>query len=402
MLGKERKRTDNPEQLAVLGINDLNGYQTLDEKVEAIVENRNALVINNLGYIQRKRHINSKNDMCNDVFEGSPHPSQLSAYNQEGKDIPFRTVVRMATALGYTPEQLYSQRLDCLDADGFDTQKPTPRPPEEYRKYLGTYHMAYFANDAKLGANKRSTARSIANGVMTVYFGDPVDGVRNLEVLAFLYCTPEEQKELVHAVADAERRDNARAIRRCYEEVAMAKEPGTHETPRMHCLYKGHMTLTDRMVEITLRKVRGGDSVHLALHNQAAISAAGRKYSGGLATMMSTSRGLEHMPCIQAAILSKRGFNVALEELAKHLYLEPPTIDLQEETKAIVACMKDLFHGEDADSPLSYLTESDKIFMLEKFIVKKITEAIKHNVVNYYKVSVEMDSDLYKAICREQ
>ena len=169
----------------------------------------------------------------------------------------------------------------------------------------------------------------------------------------------------------------------------------------MKCFYEGRMTLTDRIAEVTLRQVKGSDVIHLYMHNRAANSSAGSSYKGGLATMMSTSRGEEHMPCIQAVILSRRGFSMAREELATHLFLEPPKVNLREETKAIIAYMKALFPGEDADNPLSQLSEADKAYVLESYIEKKLTEGIKHNVLGYYKVSTEMDSDLYKAVCRD-
>lgn len=117
--------------------------------------------------------------------------------------------------------------------------------------------------------------------------------------------------------------------------------------------------------------------------------------------MMSTSRGEEHMPCVQAMILSKRGFaNVAKEELANRLFLEPPKINLMDETKAIVAYMKALFPSENVDSPLSLLGDADKTSILESYIEKRLTEVIKRNVLGYYKISTEMDSDIYKAVCR--
>ena len=93
--------------------------------------------------------------------------------------------------------------------------------------------------------------------------------------------------------------------------------------------------------------------------------------------------------------------NAALkEELANMLFLEPPKVDLREETKAIISYMKALFPSEDSDNPISHLGESDKAFILESYIEKKLTEVIKRNVLGYYKVSTEMDSDIYKAVCR--
>lgn len=398
---EETRRNANPGTLSVMSVHDLLSEWSLDRKEDEMVENRYEIFIHNLEYLLQKMNI-SQARFCEELLDARPQPPQLAAYKKVDKDIPFRTVVRIAIACGYTPEMLLSQLLDQVDANGFAINKTPPRPVEEYRKYLGTYSMAYFATDAKLGGNKRSTARAMADGVMSIFFGSASDGVPSLNVLAFTNCVDDEQERLLKAVREAERKGNTRAIRQCYESIATMKKPGTNDMPRMKCFYEGRMTLTDRIAEITLEQVKGSDVIHLYLHNRAANSSEGSEYKGGLATMMSTSRGEEHMPCIQAIVLSKRGFTIAKEELAKYLFLEPPKINLQEETKAIVAYMKALFPGEDADNPLSQLAEADKTFVLESYIEKKLTEVIKRNVLGYYKVSTEMDSDLYKAVCRDQ
>ena len=405
---RDERRNADPGAVNVMSVNDLLSMLTpdkkeltLDQKEDELVENRYNIFIHNLEYLLQKKNL-AQARLCEDLLDCRPQPPQIAAYKKIGKDIPYRTIARIAIAFGYTPEVMTSQLLDQVDANGFAINKTPPRPVEEYRKYLGTYSMAYFATDAKLGGNKRSTARAMANGVMSIFFGSASDGIPSLDVLAFTNCTDEEQDELISSVRDAERRGNSRAIRQSYENVAMVKKPGTNDMPRMKCFYEGHMTLTDRIAEVTLSQVKGSDVIHFYLHNRAANSSEGSEYKGGLATMMSTSRGEEHMPCIQAIALSKRGFIIAKEELAKYLFLEPPKINLQEETKAIVAYMKALFPGEDADNPLSQLADSDKAFILESYIEKKLTEVIKRNVLGYYKVSTEMDSDLYKAVCRDQ
>lgn len=401
MANNKKRRNQDPGAVSVMSLNDLLDDWSLDRKEDEMVENRYEIFIHNLEYLLQKKNL-AQARLCEDLLEGRPQPPQIAAYKKVGKDIPFRTIVRIAIACGHTPEMLLNQLLDQVDINGFAIHKTPPRPVEEYRKYLGTYSMAYFATDAKLGGNKRSTARAMADGVMSIFFGSANEGVPSLDVLAFTNCAGDEYGKLLMAVREAERKGNTRAIRQCYENVAAVKKPGTNEMPRMKCFYEGRMTLTDRIAEITLNQVKGSDVIHLYLHNRAANSSEGSEYKGGLATMMSTSRGEEHMPCIQAIVLSKRGFTIAKEELAKYLFLEPPKINLKEETKAIVAYMKALFPGEDADNPLSQLADADKTFILESYIEKKLTEVIKRNVLGYYKVSTEMDSDLYKAVCRDQ
>ena len=160
------------------------------------------------------------------------------------------------------------------------------------------------------------------------------------------------------------------------------------------------MILTDRTVEISLKQVSDADVVHLMLHNRAANSSVGSEYKGGLATMMSTSRGREHMPCVQALALSKPGFSIAKEELATHLFLQPPEVDMKEEAEEIFNYMMKLFPNGDAESPMDKALDDMKVFLLEKMLEKTMTKVLQLNALGYYKVSTQMDSDLYTAVCR--
>lgn len=394
------RRNNNPGEVRVKSNADFYHLETLDARVDAMVENRNEIVIHNIEYILQQKNI-AQAHMCNVDLEGSPQPPQMAAYKKAGKDIPFRTIARIAMAYGYTPEQLCGQLLDQTGGRGYAIDKLPPRPYDEYMKYIGSYHMAYFGTDAKLGGNKRTTARALSYGMLSIYPGSAVDGIPTLHVVAFTNCTDEEQDALIRSTKNAEAQGNGRGVRTCYEKVATVQKPESHEMPRMKCFYEGELTLTERVAEITMRQVKGSDVVHIDLHNRAANSSEGSQYKGGLATMMSASRGEEHMPCVQAVIISKKGFaSIAKEELANLLFLEPPKINLQEETKAIIAYMKALFPGEEADNPLSQLGDADKAFILESYIEKKLTEVIKRNVLGYYKISTTMDSDIYKAVCR--
>lgn len=392
------RRNAVPDEGRVKSVEDFYNEETLDDKVQAMAENRYDTVIRNVEYLLRKRGI-SQAEMCNLYLEGSPQPPQMTAYKKVGKDIPYRVIVRIGMAFGYTPEQLTGQLLELSDGRGQAVDKLPPRPYDEYMKYVGTYHMAYFETDATLGDNRRTAARDLAGGLLTIYPGNAVDGVPTLHVIAYSSCDDSEREQLLRTLANAERQESARGIRSCYSKIAAQEDASGHS--RMKFLYEGDLILTERSAEITMRQVKGSDIVHIALHNQAANSSEGSPYRGGIGTMMSTSRGEQHMPCVQAVILSKKGFgNTAKEELANALFLEPPTVNLKNEASQIIAYTKALFTSEDSDNPLSYLSAADKEYMLHVFMEKKINEVIKRNFLRYYKVSSAMDSAIYKNICR--
>lgn len=394
------RRNSTPGDVRVMSIADFLALEPLDARVDAMVENRNAVAVHNIEFLLKKFNITQAH-MCHIDLEGYPQPSQMAVFKKVGRDIPFRVIARVGMAYGYTPEQMFGQMLDQSGGRSYSVDRLPTRPYDEYMKYVGTYHMAYFGTDAKLGGNKRSTARALSYGVLSIYPGNAVDGIPTLRVAAFFNCTDEERDTLIRCTKNAENQGGGRGVRTCYEKLATTQKPASQEMPRMKCFYEGELTLTERMAEITMRQVKGSDVVHIELHNRAANSSEGSRYKGGLATMMSTSRGEEHMPCVQAIILSKRGFsNVADEEVAHLLYMEPPRVDLHEETKAIIAYMKALFPSEDSDNPLSQLADIDRELILESYIKQKLEDVVKRNYLSYFKISTAMDSDIYKAVCR--
>ena len=137
MAKRFNRRAVDTEALNVLSVADISNIKTLDERVDTIVENRNSIVVANLEYIQRQRNI-SQAHMCNIDLEGSPLPPQMAAYKQQGKDIPFRTVARIATAYGYAPEQLYGQLLEYANSDA--VQKSS-YPVDAHRKHLNPHDI---------------------------------------------------------------------------------------------------------------------------------------------------------------------------------------------------------------------------------------------------------------------
>ena len=399
MSSESRWRNAANENFTVKGVEDFRDEVNLDARVQAMMENRYEIVIRNVEYLLRKHGI-SQAEMCSKYLGNTPQPPQMTAYKKEGRDIPYRVIVRIGTAFGYTPEQLSGQLLELSEGGGQAGGGVSPRPYDEHMKYKGTYRMAYFNTDAALGDNRRTAARDLATGLLTVYPGDTVDGVPTLHVLAFSSCSEAEQEDLLPKIDSAMAQRNNRGILTCYMKAA-ASDGNGGEASRMKYLYEGELRLTERSAEITMHQVRGSDVVHICLHNKAANSSDGHDYVGGMGTMMSISRGEEHAPCIEAVILSRKGFaNTAREELAAALFLEPPTVKMEKETADIITYTRALFPSEDSDNPLAHLSNADKEYMLNAFIEKKIIEVIKRNFLRYYKVSSHMDSVVYKRVCR--
>lgn len=185
------------------------------------------------------------------------------------------------------------------------------------------------------------------------------------------------------------------------------------------CDLFGNLYLDEKAMDPFVEQLYGKFTT---VYNRAANSSDGKPYRGGLATMMSSSRGQEHMPCIQSALLMrgktvkvartstsetttipKCGLDIIQPELlASKLYLAPPEIGLGPEIEKIVAYMRFLFSKDDKNDPIADLSDSDKKFCLETFVEKQLTESLRRNILSYYKLSLQMDSEVYTLIQQTQ
>ena len=142
-----RKTPRGTGEVRVTSPAELTG-KSLYDRANEMAQNRYDIFITNVKYIQSQKGITQAR-MCEHDLEDLLKSPQLSAYRDRDKDIPYLAMVRLATAYGYTPEQLTGQLLEKQGSNTQDTEKANARPREEYLKYVGTYHMAYFVTDPK-------------------------------------------------------------------------------------------------------------------------------------------------------------------------------------------------------------------------------------------------------------
>lgn len=388
-MSSKKSTPKQEEPLSVLGMDSFSPDEPLDSVVSALEKNRYQVVMHNMDWIRQQRDI-SQNRMCNTDLQGYPTPSRMSEFRTQAKDIPYHLIIRMAAAYGYTPEELAGQLLDLAKAGA----PPLSRPEKEYQKYVGTYYAAYFNTDPELGNNCREPHRSLCYGVISVYWRTPTER-EGIPVIALFNVSYESCMKLVDQLKKVSKKDPLSVYKQMVS--CLGKEKG-HSFLR--CIYEGNLSLNAQTAELTLWQRHGNDALHLRLHNRAANSSEGKNYKGGLAVMLSNSRGKEHMPCAQVGLLSRRGFShVTQEELAKWLLFRPPKVNVKKEVDTIVDYMKALFFSDEKNSFFASISEEDKVYMLNSFVEKKVADAIRQNVMEYFKVSTDMDAAVYKALC---
>ena len=133
MSSESRWRNAANENFTVKGVEDFRDEVNLDARVQAMMENRYEIVIRNVEYLLRKHGI-SPAEMCSKYLGNTPQPPQMTAYKKEGRDIPYRVIVRIGMAFGYTPEQLSGQLLELSEGGGQAGGGVSPRPYAEHMK----------------------------------------------------------------------------------------------------------------------------------------------------------------------------------------------------------------------------------------------------------------------------
>jgi len=389
----------------------------ISKKVSDLLENQDLLFLRNTEYLRSLSKLNQR-ELCEEKLQGYISPAQFAMYKQEGKLIPRHAIMAVAAAYGLTFGDLCETIIgtDPIPVPSDPAPNPvTPRPVKEYEKCLGTFDIAYFDPSKPVGENHEVTEDSISFGVMAVYSTKTAMGASQFHVSAIIPCTSEQRNSVATSVEDAEVRKNTDMIRKNIEKIANSSSDFGGSSGMSH-LYEGNIMLTEQMMEIKLNQVNGRDVIHLMTHNRVKDSSEGKDYLGGLATMMSVSRGAEHMPCVQAVILSrgtkKKSINevtqktemcpasrfefFSAEKLASMIYFAPPKVSLKDEVEAIVEWMGILYgNGESVTTALS---DEDKKYCLEVFIEKKISEALKRNALSYYKIPLQMDSEVYQML----
>lgn len=407
---KSDKRGSGP--FTVLEADDLAQYKTLSEKINAMLENRCEIFIRNVAFLCDEYGL-SQAKLCSEKLEGRLNPPQLTNYKKRGRDIPLSVMVLVASAFGMTVEEISGQLLSDRAQRLEQPNSERSRPLTEYEKYTGVYDLTYFDTSKPLAENNTPAGESLDNAVLAIYVLRNPIGTASFHVTAILNCTATERQQVAGLLSGIDMTGDGEAVYRHFESVLGSPGLLSSDNTRLKYLYDGELRLTEQMTEITLRQVRGNKSVYLLAHNRAADSSEGKKYKGGLATMMSVSRGEEHMPCIQAAIMvsaaakgdrsqtrlePKSRFDfLTKEQIAQKLYLTPPKVELGSEVSAIIAYMKFLF-SQANESAITGLSDDDKGFCLQSFAEKKLADSLKRNMLEYYKISVQMDSDIYKII----
>lgn len=386
-------------RVKVLRIEDLPSNATLDQKSQMLQENRRQVFMHNVEVLQRTREM-SQAKFCSTVLDNLVAPSRMTWFKSPGHYVSPFVMGVVAAATGIRAETLCGTLLDGGDVS-IEGAVASGGTTKEFEKYIGTYSLTYFDTGTAPGENMAYTSQCLRYGLLTVYGRVNDLNLTTFHVLGLFNCAETDRATIDGMLKDVDLKRGGDLIRQRYENLVAAPRMGNVQDCRK-CLYEGEIRLNQRMAEIDMRQVYGADEVHIMLHNRAADSSKGKLYCGGLATMMSMSRGKEHMPCVQALLISRKSVERhSKEALASALYMDTPKIALDGVVKDIVSYMRWLYSGEDGKETPG-ISDEDKQYCLETFISKKLTDVLKRNHLSYYKISRDTDSAIYKRFVSER
>lgn len=419
-----KKKINDPEngrqfsKATVMQVSDLNNMAgpeqsvlSLTDKENLMMENRCTIFIKNYEYLLKQSGL-TQAQFCREMLNDYPSPQLLAGYKKARKDIPLRTMIRIAAAFDKTLEEMTGTLLD-----GSQIQKVEPADQAEFKKYCGVYDYAYFSTSSPLGENFKPTPEALNYAVITICAVVNEIGSLSYRAYGLFHCTEAERQMLCGYLKGVNLFNEAPKVQKCYQQVAESKS-GPAEELRVKYLYAGSFRLDKSMAEITMNQVHGEDVVHIRMHNRAAKSSEGKKFSGGMAVMMSSSRGEEHMPCVQAGVFSAPKYEVQTghnpnekteillaafpylqkEQLAEKLYMTPPKVTLGTEAKDLLSYIKMFLDTDGVPTPLTEMSDDDKQYCVETYIEKKLTDVLRRNILSYYKLSLKMDSEVYKML----
>ena len=157
-------------------------------------------------------------------------------------------------------------------------------------------------------------------------------------------------------------------------------------------LYIGKLEASDKQIFIYLKNDILNDQSLIILNNPP----SNNDYLGGLGTANSVSRGREHMPCVQFALLSKKILQLADGELYNLLALGVSEINVETEAEQLINLFKNLYINN--ANLKDDLTALQKRKIVENSLNAIVSDLIDANMFRFAKVSNMEDDDYYRII----
>ena len=159
--------------------------------------------------------------------------------------------------------------------------------------------------------------------------------------------------------------------------------------------YEGSFVCSNTQLFVYLVNHEKNDRSLMIFNNPPSI----KEYIGGIGTVNSVSRGREHMPCIQHALLTRNILSIPDGEIYNLLAIGAPDINLDVETEELIKLFKTLYSDNDFANTL---TEDNKKLLIKDSLSNMMSESLEANTFRFSKISSIDDDRYYRIIKRNK
>lgn len=247
-----------------------------------------------------------------------------------------------------------------------------------YQLYCGSYFVYYFDTSKYKGRESKNPADSLVYGVLHIYKNPTPLNQLDYSCLAILGITDREEVVKIKKELDGFN-NTASLIEYATIEYANKCYLGTFELSRYHAFFNMSDKSKDKMLAIFHRNPSDKN-----------------KYTGGIGTSNSVSKGRESMPVIQFIGLSRRELNLSEEEIQHNLLLASPSCKVTDEADNLIHLFQTLYV-----TPSEYkesLSESQKSITIKANLSRYFKKILESNMFRYGKISNRDDDDWYHVL----
>jgi len=260
-----------------------------------------------------------------------------------------------------------------IDLDGFLFSNYEESEVEDRSRYIGNYLVYYYNNSSYKGEIHANLKNTLNYGVISIIKKNDID--KNVVVYGSFF---------------KDRSDAVKTLKAVDDNFVCEEVYKVHSVKRN--FYEGSIRANLNNLFISLSNKNKDDEVYFIFNNPPSSS----KYIGGLGTINSVSRGREHNPCVQFAIISRKLINRPDGEIYNSLSLGYTDVNFSTPISELVGLFKRLYVEKNEIS--SNLTEEQKSSIIENKLKYYFNEIVDANMFRFAKISNQEDDVIYRIL----
>lgn len=260
-----------------------------------------------------------------------------------------------------------------IDIDGFLFSDYEENKMEDRGRYVGNYLVYYYNNSSYKGEIHTNIKNTLNYGVLSILKRSDID--KDVVVYGSFY---KDREAAVKTLKEVNEKSNYGDIYKIHS--------------IKNSFYEGsiHSNLNNLFISISSKEK--DDEVYFIFNNPPSKS----EYIGGLGTINSVSRGREHNPCVQYAIISKKLINRPDGEIYNSLSLGYTDVNFNTPVQELINLFKRLYIEKSELS--SNLTEEQKRLIIENKLKYYFSEIMDANMFRFAKISNHEDDIVYRIL----